>query len=193
MCPQCTVRFRREESLAGYSCAGGEEFIVRANRSPSGSHKDAYCCSTVRSAALLIPEIVLIGETGKIWPYCISLRRAAGVTLRRTRRQQRLPGVTAAVAHAMQAIARCATSRYRRASVRSILVVSVNTRTGGISCVPLADPHRYDWSRVNALVSSRWCAGVYEQVAKICLSGCPETRRPVHADFGSQTTSRLMA
>lgn len=169
-----------EESLAFGIRVGGEEFIVRANRSPSGFHKDAYCHQQFGSAALPIPEIVLIGETEDL-PYCIS-RRAAGVTLQDLA-PAALPGVTAAVAQAMQAIADAPLPETAGFGPFDSRGVGEHTHWRDFLAA-VADPHRYDWSRVNALVSSRWCA---EHMSKLqdLLSGCPETRRLVHADFGS--------
>jgi hygromycin-B 4-O-kinase len=169
-----------EESQAFGIRVGAEDFIVRANRSASGFHKDAFCYRQFTSPALPIPEILFIGQVEDL-SYCIS-RRAPGITLQ-DMPLAGLPAVVSAVARTMQAIAEAPVPGSVGFGQFDADGMGEHTSWSDFIAV-IADPQRYDWGRVEALVSARWLDEHLHQLRAL-LPHCPEIRRLVHGDFGS--------
>jgi hygromycin-B 4-O-kinase len=169
-----------EESQTFGIRLGSEDIILRVNRSATGFHKDEFCYRRFASSSLPIPEIMSIGMVND-HAYCVS-RRAAGTTLQDLP-PTALPTLVETVGSVMQAIADTPlheTKGFGRFD------------TGGIGehaswrdfIAAVADPQRYDWKHHEPLVDTRWVKQHLRLLLELTPQ-CPETRRLVHGDFGS--------
>ncbi|MBN9221623.1 MAG: aminoglycoside phosphotransferase family protein [Mesorhizobium sp.] len=170
-----------EESRAlGFKNTGGD-YIVRINRSAAGFEKDRFVFQRFSNAELPVPEIVSIDLLAEDLACCVS-RRAAGVTL------QDLP------VHDLQSVLE---------PVSRILDAMTNTDihetdgfgpfdtagSGGFGSwrdflMSIDDRRRYDWGAASRYADTDRVKRIIGQMQTLAAD-CPEIRRLVHGDFGS--------
>ncbi|MBP3963126.1 aminoglycoside phosphotransferase family protein [Paenibacillus lignilyticus] len=170
-----------EESQAFAIRFGGGEYILRVNRSADGFRKDEYCYRHFASADLPIPEIVSIGSIDNENAYCIS-ERSPGLTLQDMNRSD-VSSVAVPVMKVLETMAsedvagiegfgpfnECGIGRF--GEWRDFLMSITDTRC-------------YDWEALQSMLGERQI-DAYIQVLSALAAQCPEMRRLVHGDFGS--------
>ncbi|WP_450091390.1 phosphotransferase family protein [Paenibacillus lycopersici] len=170
-----------EESQAFAVRFGDDEYIVRINRSADGFHKDGFCYRRFASPKLPIPEIAAIGRLDDEYAYCVS-RRAPGITVQDTSPAE-LPSVAGAVARVMEAIAGAdmtGTERYGPFNAQGI----GRFASWRDYMMSILDTNVYDWEAVMPILDRKRIAR-YMQPLEAFAPRCPEVRRLVHGDFGS--------
>lgn len=160
---------------------GGEDLVVRVNSSAEGFHKDAFARRHFASAELPIPEVITIGALDDGNAYCVS-RRIDGVTLQDLTESQ-LPSVLAPVARVMGAIADSDISMTRGFGPFDGDGVGRFERWRDF-LTSIADPRLYDWDAVSSKVDRDRAHQLLDLVGALA-DRCPETRRLIHGDFGS--------
>jgi hygromycin-B 4-O-kinase len=178
---ELTPMVEGEESRVFGFRRDAEDLVVRINPSIEGFRKDALVYRHFATAELPAPAVVSIGILDDGHAYCVS-RRIAGVTLQALSRS-RLQPLLEPVALVMDAIA----------------ASDVTTTSGfgsfdasGVGKYPswrdfltsVADRDRYDW-----LAASKHAdmtrVGRFLGLIGDLAGNCPEVRRLVHGDFGS--------
>ncbi|MFK0162562.1 phosphotransferase family protein [Rhizobium sp. NPDC090279] len=169
-----------EESQAFGIHVGGESLVLRINRLAEGFQKDVFCARRFASPALPIPEVLSIGIVGQ-QAYCVS-RRAAGLTLQDLPAAA-LPGAVAPVVKVLRAMAETSldeTQGFGRFNDRGI---GEHASWRDFLAV-IADHGHYDWDRVDAVIGAGWSDRHLDRLTSL-VPQCPEIRRLVHGDFGS--------
>jgi hygromycin-B 4-O-kinase len=169
-----------EESQVFGIRLANEDFILRINRLAESFHKDAFCYRHFAAASLPIPQILSIGEI-EGHAYCVS-RRAMGKTLQELMPAE-LPAIVGRVDEVMHAIADAplddtvgfghfdASGSGGHASWRDFLAA-------------VANPQHHDWASRESTVDRHWIDQHLRLLHEL-IPSCPETRRLVHGDFGS--------
>lgn len=169
-----------EESQVFGIRLGDEDAILRINRLAESFHKDAFCQQHFASAGLPIPHILSIGEVDG-YAYCVS-RRAAGRTLQDLSPAE-LPPVVSRVDDVMRVIA--STSLDGTAGFGTFDAKGNGRhRSWHDFLAAIADPGLYDWAKHEPAVDRRWVEQHLRLLTEL-LPSCPESRRLVHGDFGS--------
>ncbi|MCP4382832.1 MAG: phosphotransferase [Hyphomicrobiales bacterium] len=170
-----------EDSRAFALGRGGDDFVVRVNRSAEGFEKDALAYRCFATDDLPIPEVISIGALDDENAYCIS-RRLAGVTLQDLTGSQ-LPPVLAPVAQVMNAIG--------DADVTGLTGFGPFDRAGAGRhsswrefLTSVADPQHHDWNAISNYAAMSQVDRLTNLVSDLAEQ-CPETRDLVHGDFGS--------
>lgn len=169
-----------EESQVFGIRLGDEDAILRINRQAESFHKDAFCQQHFASAGLPIPHLLSIGEVDG-HAYCVS-RRAAGRTLQDLSPAELLP-VVARVDDVMRVIATASldgTAGFGTFDANG----NGRHRSWHDFLAAIADPVLYDWARCEPAVGRRWVEQHLSLLTEL-LPSCPESRRLVHGDFGS--------
>lgn len=170
-----------EESRVFGFRRGVDALVVRVARSAAGFHKDRFAHRHFATAELPVPEVLTIGALDDGLAYCVT-RRAAGVTLQDLPPSQ-LPAVLEPVALVMQAVA---------ASDIGMTSGFGPFDAGGNGAYPswrafvasVADPEHYDWAAA-AGCADRDAIGRLLRLIEELSERCPEHRRLLHGDFGS--------
>lgn len=168
-----------EESRAFGFRRGGEDLVLRVNRSDEGFAKDTFIRRIFSSDILPVPEILSLGTLVNGDAYCIS-RKAPGRTLQDLSASELEP-VLAPTAQIMTAIAKAdvgATEGFGRfdASGRGI------HESWRAFLLSIDDPRCFDWD------AQRIDRPVVKSCLELCralAAHCPEIRGLVHGDFGS--------
>lgn len=170
-----------EESRVFSFQSGGEDYVVRINRTADGFEKDAFVHRKFAKPELPIPEVIAIASLENGYFSCIS-RRIPGVTLESLANSE-LPAILGPVAQAMDAIASSnleATSGFgpfdasgvgRYDSWHSFLT-------------SIAGRNRDDWDVARRHTDIRKIDKILHEFISL-TNHCPEIRQLVHADFGS--------
>ncbi|SEO00133.1 phosphotransferase family protein [Paenibacillus sp. OV219] len=171
-----------EESQAFAVSIGENECIIRVNRSANDFYKDAFCSRQFASSDLLIPEIIHIGALDVEYTYCVS-RRAQGVTLQDLPSSE-LPYVVRSVMQVMEVMANAncdGTTGFgpfdehgvgRFASWHDFIM-------------SITDSTRYNWDALSEGVVDSNRLAPYFKALEAFAPRCPEIRKLVHGDFGS--------
>jgi hygromycin-B 4-O-kinase len=167
-----------EESQAFGFQWRGQDHVVRVNRSAQGFAKDRLAFERFAGPALPIPEVVAVGQVDAGHAACIT-RRLPGITLQDcdAATLARLAGPVAEVLAAIGAADLRGTAGFgefdhrglgRHASWRAFL----------------AAPLRYPWTAVGHRVERATVRTLLSALDRLG-DACPERRRLVHGDFGS--------
>jgi hygromycin-B 4-O-kinase len=170
-----------EESQAFSFHHRGGDYIVRVNESASGFKKDLFAYQTFTRPELPIPEILHIGSLDDEYAICVS-RRAPRVTLQDldVAALRQIVGPTARV---MDAIAASNVDKIAGFGLFDANGTGRDKSWRGF-LVSLGDASRYDWNSVSRNINMRLIGrllGLVERFAEYC----PEERKLVHGDFGS--------
>jgi hygromycin-B 4-O-kinase len=160
-----------EEAQVWRFTSKGEDFVVRV--SPLGFDKDRFAHDRWHSTTLPIPEVVALGEVAGL-PYCVS-RRLPGTTVQDADRPtlRRITGAVDGVLHALAEADVDGTSGYGG--------FDADGRGAYTSWQEfLSSPEDGDYPGVDPVALRELRAAVRD-----LRTGCPETRRLVHGDFGS--------
>ncbi|REE88992.1 hygromycin-B 4-O-kinase [Paenibacillus taihuensis] len=157
--------------------------IIRVNRSAKGFLKDNYCYRHFTSSELPIPEIIRIGDLDDEFSYCIS-RRAPGITLQDVQSSE-LTAIAPSVMKVMEAMG--STSAAETSGYGSFDENGIGRFLSWRDyIVSISDPRCYDWEPLILhpnLVNERLSS--YFEVIEAFAPRCPDVRRLVHGDFGS--------
>ncbi len=160
--------------------SGPNFYVLRLNRAITGFEKDVFAYRAFARRDLPIPEVIHLGPIEDSF-YCIS-ESIPGVTLQDVSAEA-LPAVLRPTAAVLNTIAgsnldrvtgfgpfnACGVGRF--GSWRDFLT-SINGR------------HFYDWPAVSSFVDMDTVNRLIDQLEE-CATRCPEIRRLIHGDFGS--------
>jgi hygromycin-B 4-O-kinase len=169
-----------EESQVYRFRSGTRTYIIRINRALEGFQKDAFAYRRFARANLPIPEIIRIGQIEDHF-YCIS-ENVPGLTLQDLRPHD-LPPLLGSTAKILDAIADSDLgdmTGFGPFNARG--VGSYESWRDFMTSV--ADPDRHAWAALDSLVDMNLINGLLERLEHLALD-CPETRKLVHGDFGS--------
>ena len=166
-----------EESRAFRFARGGQDFVLRINREREGFAKDELAARLFGSAALPIPEVLMIDALDDGSALCIS-RLVPGETLQIMDKAllDVTLGAVGDVLDAMASVDTSSISGYGRFDGHGTGEAAqwLDFITG------IADPKAYAWSSLGLEGVAGWVGQV------IVLAGrLPEHRQLVHGDFGS--------
>lgn len=177
---ECRPITEGEESQTFAICVGGEDFVLRVNRTAAGFHKDAFCHSRFASRDLPIPEVVAIGEI-EDHTWCVS-RRAPGVTLQDLSIET-LPTVVGPVSQVMSAMADARLDGTEGFGPFDPSGVGRHASWPDFIAA-ITDEAHYNWKLVEAVVDRRQIDGHFRLLSEF-MPRCADVRRLVHGDFGS--------
>lgn len=170
-----------EESRAFGFRRGADAFVVRVNPSIDGFRKDAFAHRHFARANLPVPEVVATGLLQDGHAYCVS-RRLPGVTLQDLVPAQ-LPAVLEPVAVVLDAIGGTDIGMTRGfGPLDADGIGSYPTWRDFLTSV--GDRRRYDWQGLGSRAGLEGIDRLLDLVASLA-GHCPEVRRLVHGDFGS--------
>lgn len=168
-----------EESQAFAFRGDGESLVVRVNTARAGFDKDRYAYRHFASAFVPVPEVRSVETLEDFW-LCISVR-APGQTL------QALAGAAGgygrAVADVMEGLAHTDVSALSGFGSFDAEGRGPFDRWRDYLAA-IAEPDHFDWSAVSGLAPPATVRPLLERVRELAAA-CPDTRKLVHADFGS--------
>jgi hygromycin-B 4-O-kinase len=181
-----TLISQGEESQTYRFRSGTQAYVVRLNRAVEGFEKDAFAYRRFARPNLPIPEIIHIGQIDDHF-YCIS-ENMPGVTLQDLH-PQNVPPELGPTAEILDVIAESNLDDMTGFGPFNARGVG-SYESWHDFLMSVADPHQYDWAAVDSLVDlvDLVDMDIVNRLLKRLDSlvvHCPETRRLVHGDFGS--------
>jgi hygromycin-B 4-O-kinase len=159
----------------------GGDYVARVNESDGGFKKDLFAYENFTKPELPIPEILHIGPLDDQYVICVS-RRAPGVTLQGLSAAA-LPQTVEATARVMDAIAVSNVDKIAGFGRFEANGTGQDQSWRGF-LAGIGDTGRYDWNLASRNVNMRLVNRLMRVVERFA-EHCPEERKLVHGDFGS--------
>jgi len=176
-----------EESQAFGFVGEGQSYVVRIHRGDTGFRKDQFAWRHFAGPGLPVPEVLRILALEEGLYACIS-RRAPGITLQDLDRASLLQ-VMDPVARTMEAIAGAAVTAAGGFGTLDAGGRGGDSSWGGF-LTAIADRGRYDWGFASRYVAMDPVERLLSRVCELSAA-CPEQRKLVHGDFGSNNVLTL--
>ena len=170
-----------EESQAYGFVEQGRELVLRVSRSKKNFEKDALAYRSFGRPDLPIPRVIEIGNLDGRHAFCIS-PRASGITLQDLSPEE-IGNTLAATVDVMQAIERSNLAEiggFGRFDEQGV----GDYRSWHDYLTSVSDPSFYDWPSTASVVGEDRVAPLLTRMLALA-ERCPEVRRLVHGDFGS--------
>jgi hygromycin-B 4-O-kinase len=164
-----------EESQAYRFQSGTQTYVIRFNRAIEGFEKDAFAYRRFARPNLPIPKIIRIGQIDDHF-YCIS-ENMPGV------HPYKVPPMLGPTAQILDVIAESnldSMSGFGPFNARGV----GRYESWRDFLASIADPDHYDWAAVDSLLDMHSINRLLERLDGLAAH-CPETRKLVHGDFGS--------
>lgn len=169
-----------EESQAFRFRSETKTYVVRINKAIEGFQKDSFAHHRFARYNLPIPEVLRIGPIGDHF-YCIS-ENLPGMTLQDLRSEQ-LPPLLGPVAYILDVIAESdldGLSGFGPFNAQGI----GSYGSWRYFLMDIVSPQHYDWNAVGSFVDVPYVHQLLKLLERLAVH-CPETRRLIHGDFGS--------
>lgn len=170
-----------EESQAYAFVEQGRELVLRVSRPKEGFEKDALAYRNFGRPDLPIPRVIEIGNLDGCHAFCIS-PRVSGTTLQDLSPEE-IGNTLEATVDVMHTIERSDIVKidgFGRFDGQGI----GGYRNWRDYLTSVSDPKLYDWASIATVVGEDRIAPLLTRVLALA-EGCPEVRRLVHGDFGS--------
>jgi hygromycin-B 4-O-kinase len=170
-----------EESQAFWFRDSGGDFVLRVHASPEGFWKDAYARAHFASPDLPIPEVLEVGQIDPAHAFCVS-QKLPGVTLQDCSDEtiDRLLGQTDNVLRCIHDCDVSGTTGYGNFDASG----AGKFATWRAFLLSVLTPKDDQWPLVRERSDPHLVDDLIHAVERL-TAHCPEERRLIHADFGS--------
>lgn len=169
-----------EESQAFRFRSETKTYVMRINKAIEGFQKDVFAHRRFARYNLPIPEVLRIEPIGDHF-YCVS-ENLRGMTLQDLRSEQ-LPPLLGPVAHILDVIAKSDLDGLSGFGPFNAQGVG-SYGSWRHFLMDIASPRYYDWNAVGSFMDVSYVHRLLKLLERLAVH-CPETRRLLHGDFGS--------